>query len=160
MSRTKEGPAKEDEEQSEDGAREQTTVTKRPSRVTSVNTLVSNPSDLNLRKLDLEFAIDPLFCKASASFDDHGGRGLLLSHLSVYNGIVKLWFALLNPQTGTEIIFDSSDALNSDTKHVEDSMVEQSALEDTLVNVFKDFSKLEVSRGVLRSDSYPKIDLP
>jgi hypothetical protein len=87
LSRTKEAPEKTAEEDSEeDGAQQQKTVTKRASRAATGNTLVSKASELNLRKLDLEFAIDPLFCKASASFDDHGGRGLLLSHLSVYNG--------------------------------------------------------------------------
>ena len=54
--------------------------------MTAVNTLESNISNINLKKLDLEFSVDPLFRKTSASFDDYGARGLLLSHLSVYNG--------------------------------------------------------------------------
>lgn len=45
--------------------------------------------------MELEFAVDPLFKKASADFDEGGAKGLLLNHLSIDN-------------TG-RIVFDSSD---------------------------------------------------
>src|SRR5947207_2024012 len=45
--------------------------------------------------MELEFAIDPLFKKASADFDEGGAKGLLLNHLAIDgNG---------------RIVFDSSD---------------------------------------------------
>jgi len=50
---------------------------------------------LQLKKFELEFAVDPLFKKASADFDEGGAKGLLLNHLSI-------------DDTG-RIVFDSSD---------------------------------------------------
>jgi len=58
--------------------------------------LETNLNNINAKKLDLEFAVDPLFRKTSASFDNYGARSLLLLNLGVHNGC--------------EIIFDSSDA--------------------------------------------------
>jgi condensin complex subunit 2 len=60
----------------------------------------SDIANLNAKKFDLEFAVDPLFRKTSAAFEAGGPRGLLLNHLSVQNG--------------REIIFDSTDAVKED----------------------------------------------
>lgn len=49
-----------------------------------------------LKKLDTEFAVDPLFKKTSADFDEGGARGLLLNHLGV--------------DRDCKIIFDAGDA--------------------------------------------------
>lgn len=38
---------------------------------------------LNLKKLDTNIIIDPLFRKASVDFDEGGVSGLLLNHLSM-----------------------------------------------------------------------------
>jgi condensin complex subunit 2 len=48
----------------------------------------------------LEFAVDPLFKKTSADFDEGGARGLLLNHLSV--------------DVEGKIIFDAGDARDED----------------------------------------------
>ena len=56
---------------------------------------------LNLKEFDLEFAVDPLFKKTSAEFDEGGAKGLLLNHLNVY-GQCKL-------------IFDASDIVEEQT---------------------------------------------
>lgn len=53
-------------------------------------------SSIALKKFDLDFAVDPLFKKTSADFDEGGARGLLLNHLG------------LDQQC--KIIFDASDA--------------------------------------------------
>lgn len=58
-------------------------------------TLVPSFEALRLRKMELEFAVDPLFKKASADFDEGGAKGLLLNHLAIDG-------------TG-RIVFDSSD---------------------------------------------------
>ncbi|KAI9596341.1 condensin complex subunit 2/barren [Syncephalis fuscata] len=60
------------------------------------NTLVKDFSTITLKKFDLEFAVDPLFKKTSADFDEGGARGLLLNHLSTHDGL--------------KIIFDASDS--------------------------------------------------
>ncbi|KAG0195966.1 hypothetical protein BGX33_002299, partial [Mortierella sp. NVP41] len=62
----------------------------------SGNTLAKDFSSLSLEKFNLEFAVDPLFKKTSADFDEGGARGLLLNHLSV--------------DAEGKIIFDAGDA--------------------------------------------------
>eukprot|EP01117_Protostelium_nocturnum_P014983 TRINITY_DN5760_c0_g1_i2.p1 TRINITY_DN5760_c0_g1~~TRINITY_DN5760_c0_g1_i2.p1 ORF type:complete len:720 (-),score=211.19 TRINITY_DN5760_c0_g1_i2:39-2117(-) len=61
-----------------------------------INTLDSW-ENITLKKFELEFDVDPLFKKTSATFDEAGAKGLLLNHLSVYNNC--------------QIIFDSGDAV-------------------------------------------------
>lgn len=61
----------------------------------STQTLESDITNLDFKKLDLEFMVDPLFKKTSIDFDEGGARGLLLNHLSIDNK--------------GKIIFDSSD---------------------------------------------------
>ncbi|KAK9866833.1 hypothetical protein WJX84_006304 [Apatococcus fuscideae] len=50
------------------------------------STLESNIDALNVKKFDIAFAVDPLFHKTSAQFDEGGARGLLLHNLSVLHG--------------------------------------------------------------------------
>jgi condensin complex subunit 2 len=64
---------------------------------------------LQLKKFELEFAVDPLFKKASADFDEGGAKGLLLNHLSI--------------DAQGRIVFDSSDDVNEATASADkDSM--------------------------------------
>jgi condensin complex subunit 2 len=60
--------------------------------------------------MELEFAIDPLFKKASADFDEGGAKGLLLNHLAI--------------DANGRIVFDSSDDAEeeeSEEKSIDDS---------------------------------------
>ncbi|RKP34674.1 condensin complex subunit 2/barren [Dimargaris cristalligena] len=59
-------------------------------------TLVKDLAVISVKKFDLEFAVDPLFKKTSADFDEGGARGLLLNHLTL--------------DVGGKIIFDAGDA--------------------------------------------------
>lgn len=61
-------------------------------------TLAPSFASLQLKKLELEFAVDPLFKKASADFDEGGAKGLLLNHLMI--------------DAQGRIVFDSSDDSN------------------------------------------------
>jgi condensin complex subunit 2 len=58
-------------------------------------TLAKDFSQIQIKKLELEFSVDPLFKKASADFDEGGAKGLLLNHLSI--------------DSNGRIVFDSSD---------------------------------------------------
>ncbi|KAL7268047.1 hypothetical protein RUND412_009345 [Rhizina undulata] len=58
-------------------------------------TLAKDFSSIRIKKLELEFSVDPLFKKASADFDEGGAKGLLLNHLSI--------------DAKGRIVFDSSD---------------------------------------------------
>ncbi len=47
------------------------------------STLAKDFSQIQLKKLELEFTVDPLFKKTSADFDEGGAGGLLMNHLGV-----------------------------------------------------------------------------
>ncbi|KAK6343973.1 hypothetical protein TWF696_007624 [Orbilia brochopaga] len=64
-------------------------------------TLAKDWSQLQLKKFDLEFAVDPLFKKAAADFDEGGAKGLLLNVLSI--------------DDQGRIVFDSSDDVKDST---------------------------------------------
>lgn len=59
------------------------------------STLAPSFASLQLKKFELEFAVDPLFKKASADFDEGGAKGLLLNHLAI--------------DAEGRVVFDSSD---------------------------------------------------
>ncbi|KAI0013356.1 barren [Xylariaceae sp. FL0662B] len=85
-----------DEEVDEDG-----NVVKKKSKKrqrSSEATLAPSFASLQLKKFELEFAVDPLFKKASADFDEGGAKGLLLNHLMI--------------DGQGRIVFDSSDDAN------------------------------------------------
>lgn len=58
-------------------------------------TLATSIEQLQNKKMDLEFAQDPLFKKATADFDEGGAKGLLMNHLAI--------------DANGRIVFDSSD---------------------------------------------------
>lgn len=107
----------EDGEEGEDGEGKRK-LKKKPARSHEA-TLAPSFATFQAKKLDLEFAVDPLFKKASADFDEGGAKGLLLNHLSI--------------DSSGRIVFDSSDdtgdaALTADKseqqEHNEDGAVE------------------------------------
>eukprot|EP00891_Asterochloris_glomerata_P007927 jgi/Astpho2/7927/Aster-x1468 len=87
-----EGEDAEGEEGQQGGARRKrrTAADSNPSA-----TLEPSWEALNVKKFDLAFAVDPLFHRMSAQFDEGGARGLLLANLSVFKGC--------------ELVFDSAD---------------------------------------------------
>jgi len=76
------------------------------------STLVKDISQLKNKKLDLEFAVDPLFRKTCADFDEGGAGGLLMNHLSLGIG----------SEGCMRVIFDASDAMG---KVEEEEVVEE-----------------------------------
>lgn len=88
------------------------------------------------KKLELEFAVDPLFKKASADFDEGGAKGLLLNHLSI--------------DSEGRIVFDSSDDAGDATlaadkdksqHHVEDDQEDEA-----------DAAVVEATKAALETD--------
>ncbi|CEO58630.1 Putative Condensin complex subunit 2 (Fragment) [Penicillium brasilianum] len=69
-------------------------------------TLAPSFNSLQLKKFELEFAVDPLFKKASADFDEGGAKGLLLNHLAI--------------DGHGRIVFDSSDDAVDDSSKTAD----------------------------------------
>ncbi|KAJ2005597.1 hypothetical protein H4R26_001872 [Coemansia thaxteri] len=87
-----EGDEDEDEEGGNDGSSKQ--KSRRSAR--SAATLAKDFASISVKKLDLEFSVDPLFKKTSADFDEGGARGLLLNHLCF--------------DADGKIVFDASDS--------------------------------------------------
>lgn len=83
-----------DGEDGEDGEDGQKKRKKRAARSAEA-TLASSFAQLQNKKMELEFSVDPLFKKASADFDEGGAKGLLLNHLAI--------------DGKGRIVFDSSD---------------------------------------------------
>jgi len=79
-------------------------------------TLAPSFASLQLKKFELEFAVDPLYKKAFADFDEGGAKGLLLNHLMV--------------DTQGRIIFDSSDDANDVAKPRKSEVAELDNEED------------------------------
>ncbi|KAG6817537.1 hypothetical protein H0H87_007505 [Tephrocybe sp. NHM501043] len=64
-------------------------------------TLAKDASQLQSKKLELEFSVDPLFKKTCADFDEGGAQGLLMNHLSLGVG----------SNGGMRVVFDASDSM-------------------------------------------------
>jgi condensin complex subunit 2 len=73
---------------------------------------------LQLKKLELEFAVDPLFKKASADFDEGGAKGLLLNHLSI--------------DSEGRIVFDSSDETAEAKSYPNNTQMQQTLVDPTV----------------------------
>jgi condensin complex subunit 2 len=89
----------EDDEDGEDGEGEegedgQKKKRKRAAR-TAETTLATSFEQLQNKRMEVEFAQDPLFRKATADFDEGGAKGLLMNHLAI--------------DSNGRIVFDSSD---------------------------------------------------
>ncbi|KAK3069143.1 hypothetical protein LTR53_012749 [Teratosphaeriaceae sp. CCFEE 6253] len=81
-----------EDEEGEEGAKKKT---RKKANRSAEATLATSFEQLRVKKMELEFAVDPLFKKAAADFDEGGAKGLLMNHLSI-------------DSTG-RIVFDSSD---------------------------------------------------
>lgn len=79
--------------------------------------MVPSFAALQLKKFELEFAVDPLFKKASADFDEGGAKGLLLNHLMI--------------DAHGRILFDSSDETNDTTDDMGIKDIDTAAVQDT-----------------------------
>ncbi|KAK4238662.1 hypothetical protein C8A03DRAFT_43636 [Achaetomium macrosporum] len=91
----REGDEDEDDEDEVDEDGNVRKKSKKKAQRSSEATLAPSFASLQLKKLELEFAVDPLFKKASADFDEGGAKGLLLNHLMI--------------DSQGRIVFDSSD---------------------------------------------------
>ncbi|KAI1612056.1 condensin complex subunit 2 [Exophiala viscosa] len=110
--KAKDGEDEEDEdgEEGEDGEDGEGKKKKKKPARSHEATLAPGFASFQGKKLELEFAVDPLFKKASADFDEGGAKGLLLNHLSI--------------DSDGRIVFDSSDdagdaALAAEKSHQE-----------------------------------------
>ncbi|KXG47597.1 Condensin complex subunit 2/barren [Penicillium griseofulvum] len=117
-------------------------------------TLAPSFSALQLKKFELEFAVDPLFKKASADFDEGGAKGLLLNHLAI--------------DAHGRIVFDSSDdAVDDSAKTAEDDRQDSAEPDQQTEDQTKPTQKpasdifednTEIDLGSLASQFFPDLD--
>ncbi len=79
-------------------------------------TLAPSFASLQLKKMELELSVDPLFKKASADFDEGGAKGLLLNHLAI--------------DSNGRIVFDSSDDIEDGMADRDNSRRDDGTAED------------------------------
>lgn len=109
-------------------------------------TLANSFEQLRLKKMELEFSVDPLFKKASADFDEGGAKGLLLNHLSIDG-------------TG-RIVFDSSDDVQEDTDDTRrDSMEPEDEEEEKQKEPETVVEDGHVDIAALGARFFPQLDL-
>ncbi|KAJ5902368.1 Condensin complex subunit 2 [Penicillium taxi] len=143
-----------EDEEGEDGAPRKS----RKKTRSHETTLAPSFSSLKLKKFELEFAVDPLFKKASADFDEGGAKGLLLNHLAI-DGVGR-------------IVFDSSDdAVDDNSKtgdgerqdsvdpdlHLESQLEAQlQPTQDLAQDTFE--NNMEIDIAGLASQFFPDLD--
>ncbi|KAG8525414.1 uncharacterized protein KY384_009058 [Bacidia gigantensis] len=102
-----------DDGEDEEGVKKKT---KRKVQRSSEATLAPSFASLQLKKMELEFSVDPLFKKASADFDEGGAKGLLLNHLTI--------------DANGRIVFDSSDDVEDASSDNEVQIGNENAVEN------------------------------
>ncbi|KAI5309405.1 hypothetical protein KEM55_003303, partial [Ascosphaera atra] len=95
------------------------------------------------KKLDMELAVDPLFKKASADFDEGGAKGLLLNNLSI--------------DGEGRIVFDSSDDAVDDPKQEPEEGNEDADKENQPTKPH--YETVDVDISSLANKFFPDIDL-
>lgn len=50
---------------------------------THEDTIEKNIANITLTRYDIQFEVDPLFCKTSAKFDDASSKGILLNNIRI-----------------------------------------------------------------------------
>ncbi|KZT51935.1 barren [Calocera cornea HHB12733] len=126
------GAANGDEDGNEDGPGEGEEGAAKAKRRThrSEVTLAKSYAQLQVKKFDLEFTVDPLFKKTSADFDEGGAMGLLMNHLGVDGSL--------------RIVFDASDCT-----------LEEDDTEEDL----SEMKGAEVDLSSLRAKYFPNMDI-
>ncbi|KAF2759254.1 barren [Pseudovirgaria hyperparasitica] len=127
-----------EEEEGEDGTKRKKKKTQRSSEAT----LVSSFAQLQLKKMELEFSVDPLFKKVSADFDEGGAKGLLLNHLAI--------------DKKGRIVFDSSDdAQDATAQDTRSSIVESN--EETVEETSAQNENLDTDISALGAKYFPDL---
>ncbi|KAL8360079.1 hypothetical protein RB598_008419 [Gaeumannomyces tritici] len=129
----------------EDEVDEDGNVIKKPKKKarSAEATLAPSFASLQLKKLELEFAVDPLFKKASADFDEGGAKGLLLNHLMI--------------DTHGRIVFDSSDDKNDTSEARRDETEDEG--DDTALGAEEAVEVGSAAAAPAKEDDYEDVDI-
>jgi condensin complex subunit 2 len=108
-------------------------------------TLETNEKNLNMKSVDMDFDVDPLFHKMSQTFDEGGAKGMLLNHLCMYDGC--------------DIAFDSSERVFGISGR-EEAVVDAAAppMEET-IDTFAFAPKLEkLQKSIQKMEMCPPLE--
>ena len=141
-----EGEEGDEDEEGEDGVKKKS---RKKAQRSAEATLVSSFDQLRLKKMELEFAVDPLFKKASADFDEGGAKGLLLNHLSI-DSTGRIVFDSSNDAEDTPNEDSRRDSMEPEGPDEKDKDSSEPVVEDGPVDIgalgalfFPDLSKLD-----------------
>jgi condensin complex subunit 2 len=144
------GDNEDEEGEDEDGEGEDGEPKKRKKKTqrTAEATLATSFSQLQLKKMELEFAVDPLFKKASADFDEGGAKGLLLNHLAI-------------DATG-RIVFDSSEdahEVDDEDEDREEQDAKEGVVDGDQTHIPAQSSTEDIDMDALASKYFPDLGL-
>ncbi|KDQ19090.1 hypothetical protein BOTBODRAFT_28583 [Botryobasidium botryosum FD-172 SS1] len=120
-----------DDEEQEEGAEGEGPEGEKPKKRKAHRaeaTLAKSYTQLQVKKLDLEFTVDPLFKKTSSDFDEGGAMGLLMNHLGVDKQM--------------RVVFDAGDTKLADEED-EGEVIDTVELGDIRANFLPDLDSLE-----------------
>ncbi|CAN1161306.1 Condensin complex subunit 2 [Linum perenne] len=105
-------------------------------KISPLSTLEPSFESINVKKLDVAFAVDPLYHQTSAQFDEGGAKGLLLNNLGVYGGC--------------RVLFDSEEVpgkfVSSENRSGMDESIDLSFAQDCIEQLLLDIqTKDEIS---------------
>ncbi|KAJ5558575.1 hypothetical protein N7535_008791 [Penicillium sp. DV-2018c] len=146
------GEEAEDGEEDEEGEDGQPRKSRKKTRSHEA-TLAPSFASLQLKKFELEFAVDPLFKKASADFDEGGAKGLLLNHLAI-DGHGRIVF-----DSSDDAVDDSAKTAEDDREGSEDpdqQSEDQKPVKQPASDTFED--NTEIDLGSLASQFFPDLD--
>lgn len=147
-----EGEGEDGEEDEEDADGSGKKKSRKKAQRNAEATLATSFDQLRLKKMELEFSVDPLFKKASADFDEGGAKGLLLNHLSI-DGTGRIVFDSSDDAQETSPDDSRRDSMEPDGGEEEEKSKEASeaVMQDGAVDVaalgarfFPDLSKLDI----------------
>jgi hypothetical protein len=102
---------------------------------THEDTIEKNIANITLTRYDIQFEVDPLFCKTSAKFDDASSKGILLNNIRI-DANLKLMMDSESLATQTAASTgDLPSKMNSAAKPSDSEDVEKEGVHNKISNV-------------------------
>ncbi|KAL4432644.1 hypothetical protein ABPG74_004937 [Tetrahymena malaccensis] len=111
------------------------------------STIEKNLSNITLNKYDIQFEVDPLFCKTSEKFDDSSSKGILLNNIKI-NSNLKL---LIDSENFVHNLPQDSSARQSIDKKQQNTPLKKKSSKKKVQGIYKN-EKLSFNNIQIRSD--------
>ncbi|EAS02428.3 condensin complex subunit 2 (macronuclear) [Tetrahymena thermophila SB210] len=113
------------------------------------STIEKNLSNITLNKYDIQFEVDPLFCKTSEKFDDSSSKGILLNNIKIDSNL-KL---LIDSENFVHNLPQDSSARQSLDKDQQNTPMKKKSDKKKVKGLYKN-EKLSLQNIQIRSDLY------